>query len=64
MSTFEDEDEQNFKKNLLNIYVNTYAENFCKKHISLKLKFREMEKVALKICQLNSRLSFNETCLK
>ena len=28
-----------------------------------KLKFREVEKVALKICFLNSHLSFNETCL-
>ena len=28
-----------------------------------KLKFREVEKVALKICPLNSHLSFNETCL-
>ena len=29
----------------------------------IKLKFREVEKVALNICLLNSRLSFNETCL-
>ena len=28
-----------------------------------KFKFREVEKVALKICLLNSPLSFNETCL-
>ena len=28
-----------------------------------KLKFPEVEKVALKICLLNSHLSFNETCL-
>ena len=28
-----------------------------------KLKFREVEKVALKICLLNSHLSFDETCL-
>ena len=28
-----------------------------------KSKFREVEKVALKICLLNSHLSFNETCL-
>ena len=28
-----------------------------------KLKFREIEKVALKICLLNSHLSFNETCM-
>ena len=28
-----------------------------------KWKFREIEKVALKICLLNSQLSFNETCL-
>ena len=30
---------------------------------AVKLKFREVEKVALKICSLNSHLSFNETCL-
>ena len=28
-----------------------------------KLKFREVEKVALKVCLLNSHLSFNATCL-
>ena len=28
-----------------------------------KLKFREVEKVALEICSHNSHLSFNETCL-
>ena len=28
-----------------------------------KLKFRDIEKVALKICLLNSHLSFNETCM-
>ena len=28
-----------------------------------KLKFREVEEVDLKICLLNSHISFNETCL-
>ena len=28
-----------------------------------KLKFREVENVALKICLLNSHLSFNKPCL-
>ena len=28
-----------------------------------KLKFREIEKVALKICLLNSHISLNETCM-
>ena len=37
--------------------------NLCIYSEDAKLKFREVEKVAQKICLLNSHLSFNETCL-
>ena len=46
-------------------YVPVYMSSviLCISSEGTKLKYREIEKVALKICLLNSLLSLNETCL-